>query len=236
MTDREGERSRRRRAGDHESSARQFPVRPAFAAPAPGPSSPVPSPVAAAPPPYPPPAYHGPPALPPPGPPAAYPSPPPYPGAFGVPPAAAGATAISAPAGPTTPATMPAPAGIPAAPWTHPGTWTPLADVYQEDGDYVVITDVPGIDLDTLDLTWDGGELILEATIRSPDKPERKPLVRERPSGSYYRRIPLGPDLDPAGAVASYCDGILEVRVPRKRRRTRRAHPVRVRRPDEQPT
>lgn len=229
MSDRHRDRNRQRQDAEREPPGRQVPVRPAFAAPGPGPSSPAPPPASPVPPPlpaYPPPAYPGAPSAPAPGPPAAYPTPPPYPGTYGVPPA---------------PSSMPAPGGlpptgaIPASPWAYaPGTWTPRADVYQEDGDYVIITDVPGIDLDTLDLTWDGGELVLEATIRSPEKPERKPVVRERPSGSYYRRIPLGPDLDPTGAVASYCDGILEVRVPRKRRRMRRA--VRVSRPDQQPT
>ncbi|MEW6547288.1 MAG: Hsp20/alpha crystallin family protein [Bacillota bacterium] len=207
MPERERDKNRGGHAGERQPAGRQFPVRPAFATPVPGPSSPIPGTVPA----YPPPTFHPAPPLPTPTPPG-YPSPPAYLGGY-----------------PAPPAGMPTP-----TPWGYPaGTWAPRADVYQENGDYVIITDVPGIDIDTLDLTWDGGELILEASIRSPERPDRKPLVRERPTGSYYRRIPLGPDLDPAGAVASYCDGILEVRVPRKRRRTGRGKTVRVKRPEE---
>lgn len=130
---------------------------------------------------------------------------------------------------PTMPATPPAGATT----WGYAPAWAPRADIYEEDGDYVIITDVPGIDVDTLDLTWDAGELVLEASIRSPERPQRKPLVKERPAGTYYRRIYLAPDLDPAQAVASYCDGILEVRVPfRKRRGRRRVQTTRTRRPE----
>lgn len=220
MTDRERDKAKTQGPGQREPAARQFPVRPAFGTPVGDPSSPVPGPAPAYPPPSPyasPPLTAPAPGLPPP-PPAACP-PPVYPSAYGVP-----------PPGVTAPVVPASPAGA----WVYPpGTWTPRADVYQENGDYVIITDIPGIDLDTLDLTWDDGELILEATIRSPEKADRKPVVRERPSGTYYRRIPLGPDLDPAGAVASYCDGTLEVRVPRKRRRPRRTRTVRVKRADQ---
>lgn len=197
----------RGQGGDQDRPGRRVPVRQAFSTPVPPPSSPAPFPV-----PPPPSGPYGPAAYPvagtaPPAPPPTYSTLPPHPPAYGYPPAAA---------------------------WGYPqGAWAPRADVYREDGDYIIITDVPGIDLDTLDLTWDGGELVLEAAIRSPEKPERQPLLRERPTGTYYRRIPLGPDLDPAGAVASYCDGILEVRVPRKRRRPGKT--VRVTRGGPQP-
>lgn len=209
MTEGERDKDRSGRGPEARPAGRQFPVRPAFPTPLPG----SPPPVAGTVPAYPvSPAYHVAPPLSPATPPPAYASAPTYGAGY-----------------PTPAPGIPAPGG-----WGYPaGTWAPRADVYQEDGDYIIITDVPGIDIDTLDLTWDGGELVLEASIRSPERPDRKPLVRERPTGSYYRRIPLGPDLDPGAAVASYCDGILEVRVPRKRRRARRSKTVRVKRQDE---
>ena len=87
---------------------------------------------------------------------------------------------------------------------------------FEEDGTLVVRAEMPGIDPDRdVEITLTDGTLHLRAQRRSESKTEDKKGYRSEFSyGSFSRSLRL-----PAGATeddvkATYCDGILEVRIP----------------------
>ena len=87
---------------------------------------------------------------------------------------------------------------------------------YREDGTLVVRADLPGIDPDKdVELTVSDGMLHIEAERREEQKREEKGyLRRELRYGSFSRSLPLPAGVTEADIIASYKDGVLEIRIP----------------------
>jgi HSP20 family protein len=74
--------------------------------------------------------------------------------------------------------------------------------------------DLPGIDTDSIDVTVDSGLLTVSAR-RSEEYAEgEKPFIRERPMGSFARRLRLSDAVDSEKIEAGYDRGILTLRLP----------------------
>jgi HSP20 family protein len=82
-------------------------------------------------------------------------------------------------------------------------------------GDHVLIRfDLPGVDLDAIDLTVERSTLTLEVQ-RHNDRAEGDAvLAGGLPAGSIRRSLSLGENLDTEHLSASYDRGVLEVRIP----------------------
>ncbi len=90
----------------------------------------------------------------------------------------------------------------------------PLVDIFENDDEYMINTDLPGISADNLNVSLDRGELTVEGIC--PDEPDTsEALVREyRPRD--YRRTFLVPDTIQAdGISANLDDGVLTIRIPK---------------------
>jgi HSP20 family protein len=74
--------------------------------------------------------------------------------------------------------------------------------------------DLPGIDIDSIDVTVDQGILTVSAKRADEYADGEKPYIRERLMGSFTRRIRLSDSVDADKIVASYEGGILRVTVP----------------------
>ena len=83
---------------------------------------------------------------------------------------------------------------------------------FVENGTYVLRAEMPGIDPDKdVELTVEGDML----TIRGERREEKKDKNHhEFHYGSFARSVPLPRDIKPEEVVATYTDGVLEVRVP----------------------
>jgi len=105
--------------------------------------------------------------------------------------------------------------------------WADLRDVmmdgegirleeFQEDGQYVVRADIPGIDPDTdIEITTADGMLQIKAERRQEEKTEtRRGYRSEVRYGSFLRRLPLPSGATDKDVKASYEGGVLEIRVP----------------------
>lgn len=91
--------------------------------------------------------------------------------------------------------------------------WDDNAGVYHDDDEYVVTVDLPGFDKDAIDLTYDDGQLHINAT-RTTDQPTdwSEPHSHTK---SYRRTITLPDDNVIVDEItASYNNGVLEVRLP----------------------
>jgi HSP20 family protein len=98
------------------------------------------------------------------------------------------------------------------------GTRAPLGmplDVYRsEDGSYHIEADLPGVDLDSVEVTIEQGVLTIQAQ-RAPHYGDTdQVVVAERPQGSFTRQLSLGEGADTENLTADYAEGVLHVTIP----------------------
>jgi HSP20 family protein len=92
--------------------------------------------------------------------------------------------------------------------------WVPAADIYESDGEYAVVLDLPGIQRDALDVQLEQGRLTIrgEKAAVSEDKISRR---TERPSGRFVRSFTVPEAVDRERIEADYKDGVLHLRLPK---------------------
>jgi len=101
-----------------------------------------------------------------------------------------------------------------------PGLWPDddvlLVEEYRENGSLVIRADLPGIDPDKdVDIEVVDGTLRVSAERRQEEKVEEKDYVRtELRYGSFARTLPLPAGASEKDVVATYKDGVLEIRIP----------------------
>ncbi|HKS01538.1 MAG TPA: Hsp20/alpha crystallin family protein [Arthrobacter sp.] len=87
-------------------------------------------------------------------------------------------------------------------------------DAWQENGDFVVAFDLPGVSPDTVDLNVEKNVLTVHAERRDPTQPNVELVVGERPRGVFSRQVILGDTLDTDNIKANYDMGVLTLRIP----------------------
>ena len=87
-------------------------------------------------------------------------------------------------------------------------------DAWQEDGEFVVAFDLPGVNVDSVDLDIERNVLTVKAERRDPTQPNVELLPSERPRGVFSRQLILGDTLDLDNVKANYADGVLTLRIP----------------------
>ncbi|MCP3979982.1 MAG: Hsp20/alpha crystallin family protein [bacterium] len=96
--------------------------------------------------------------------------------------------------------------------------WTPTSDVYDGAEDFVLCLELPGIKQEEIDLRLDEDDLLVEGKRemgREQQEGERFHRV-ERSYGKFSRRFRLPSSVDQAAVQASYRNGVLTVRLPKK--------------------
>lgn len=85
----------------------------------------------------------------------------------------------------------------------------PRVDVWENDAELLLVTDLPGVPADAVDVRFDDGELSIEG---------------RRPKGRVYRRtFALGDGFDLDKVAARQVNGVLELRLPKAaHKRTRK--------------
>jgi HSP20 family protein len=92
--------------------------------------------------------------------------------------------------------------------------WTPAADVYNRETEYVIMIDLPGIDRETLDISIDDNRLWIRGT-RAIEQDAQQRM--ERPQGNFLRKFgPLPPTIDQQAIKADYKDGVLRLTLPKR--------------------
>jgi HSP20 family protein len=110
----------------------------------------------------------------------------------------------------------------------HDFAFRPSIDIAKQEGELVVIVELPGIDPDKDveisvedDILFIKGEKTAETEISEDDR-----YVHERAYGSFQRRIPLPVGVDPDKVTADYDKGVLTVRVSLPEEKATEAHHV----------
>jgi HSP20 family protein len=117
--------------------------------------------------------------------------------------------------------------GPPGAPRFCPPVIEPAIDVYETEREVVVVVEMAGISEGDVDITVDGRKLVVNGE-RKPNagRPGRIYSQMEICHGPFRRELLLPAEVNPDGARVEYSRGMLEIVLPKVRRRTSR--PVRI--------
>ena len=97
-------------------------------------------------------------------------------------------------------------------------------DVSEQDKTYKVHAELPGVKKDDIHVEIDGDQVAISAEVRQEKdvKDGERVVHSERYYGKLSRAFRLGQDIDEAGAVAKFNDGVLELTLPKKAAATRK--------------
>ncbi len=87
-------------------------------------------------------------------------------------------------------------------------------DAYRSGDRFVVEFDLPGISVDSIDLTVERNVLTVHASRVRQDGDGKELVVSERPFGTFSRQLFLGETLDTDAIKATYTDGVLRLEIP----------------------
>jgi len=94
--------------------------------------------------------------------------------------------------------------------------WAPAVDIREEDEQFVLRADVPGIDPKDIEITSEDGILTIRGQREESKEREGDEVQRiERISGRFVRRFTLPENTDAEKISAEGRHGVLEVRIPK---------------------
>ena len=92
-------------------------------------------------------------------------------------------------------------------------------ELYEEDDEFVLSVEMPGFDVEDIDVTWDDGVLNVAAAHEDEHRGRRQ---------TYHRRFRFPKEIDEETIAAEYTNGVLEVRLPVITGATTRGTPIEV--------
>lgn len=87
-------------------------------------------------------------------------------------------------------------------------------DAWREGDEYVIALDLPGVEVDSIDLGVDKNVLTVRAERKDPAGKDTELLASERPRGVFSRQLILGDAMETANIKAGYDAGVLTLRIP----------------------
>jgi len=94
--------------------------------------------------------------------------------------------------------------------------WNPSADVYEEDAQFVIKAELPGVDKKDIHVDVENNVLILKGE-RTEDNEvkEENYYRREMASGAFQRSFALPDGVDANNIKADYKDGVIKITIPK---------------------
>ena len=94
-------------------------------------------------------------------------------------------------------------------------TVSPHSDIYEENGELVMKTELPGISQDDLEVMLEGDRLTVKAEKKDEVSEDATHHTRERYYGRYQRTTVLPHQVDGDRIKATFENGVLELRLPK---------------------
>ncbi|MET0987078.1 MAG: Hsp20/alpha crystallin family protein [Steroidobacteraceae bacterium] len=95
--------------------------------------------------------------------------------------------------------------------------WVPPADIEEYADKFLLKLDVPGVNVNAVDITLDQGVLSIAGEREKDEKASGVERSRvERPYGRFHRRFTLPDTVDAAAVRATGREGVLEVTIPKQ--------------------
>ena len=110
----------------------------------------------------------------------------------------------------------------------QPDVYPPL-NVYNDGECFVVRAEIPGVSTEDMDIEVTGDTLTVRGERRPPEIPEGASYHRrERDFGRFRRSLSLPEQVNSAKVVATFAEGILEIRLPHAEATKRRKVDIKV--------
>ncbi len=101
---------------------------------------------------------------------------------------------------------------------TRASVWQPAMDLRAEEDAYVVEFDLPGVAREDIEAVAEGTLLRVRGVANGPRRiADARTIRSERSSGQFVRTVRLPSDADTTNTSATLADGVLRIRVPRRR-------------------
>jgi HSP20 family protein len=91
----------------------------------------------------------------------------------------------------------------------------PAVDILEDAQGITLFADLPGVNLEGLDVRVEGDTLFLSGTSNLALPQGAQPVYAEQRSLAFRRRFSLSGDLDAAAIEANLANGVLRVRIPK---------------------
>jgi HSP20 family protein len=97
--------------------------------------------------------------------------------------------------------------------------WAPPADIREEEKQFVIHADLPGVEPKNIDVSLEKGVLTIRGRRDLESRDEKNGFRRvERVSGEFFRRFSLPDTADSQSVRARFTNGVLEVSIPKQAR------------------
>ena len=98
-------------------------------------------------------------------------------------------------------------------------SWTPAADIREDNDRYLVVADIPGVNPKDIEITFEDGVLSISGERALEDRTEKEGYTRvERAFGKFSRQFRLPESADETAIKANGKNGVLEIEIPKKER------------------
>jgi HSP20 family protein len=95
--------------------------------------------------------------------------------------------------------------------------WMPAVDIREEDNQYLLTADIPGVNRKDIEITLEEGVLTVKGERNTEtDVSEPGYRRRERTHGTFMRQFTLPDTVNATGISASARDGVLEITIPKQ--------------------
>ena len=92
--------------------------------------------------------------------------------------------------------------------------WAPPVDAYLSGDEFVVEAEIPGVDIDDVDIEFKENRLFFRGKRQAPHGNNFSVHRLESRHGAFERRIELPVTVEPGKIVAKYDEGVLKIRLP----------------------
>lgn len=101
--------------------------------------------------------------------------------------------------------------------WSGRKSFSPRIDVSEDDETLKIQAELPGLDKDDIELEADENSVTIQGEKSHEEEREEEGFYRNERSYGYFRRtIPFPMEVDTSKAKATFNDGVLDVRFPKR--------------------
>jgi len=106
--------------------------------------------------------------------------------------------------------------------------WTPRVDIVEQQKQFVIHCDIPGVDPKDIEIHMEKGVLAIKGERKVESRSDDAKFTRvERQHGLFHRRFALPDSADAEGISASGKNGVLEITIPKRAESTPRRIEIR---------
>jgi HSP20 family protein len=107
--------------------------------------------------------------------------------------------------------------------------WSPLMEVFERDGQYILRADIPGVNPHEVDVSVVNDTLVIKGERKKSDEVQKKNYhFSETAYGRFERRLALPAGIDRDKITARFENGVLEVAVPLPASATAKTVPIEI--------